>query len=446
VLKKFFIDAYRQLKAITHIDQSPFAILNRASSRVIITSIRGYRDDNCSWKAAALTYYSLLSIIPVFAIAFGIASGFGLETRLEAGFKAALAEHPTITTKVVELTNNYIEHAKGGVIAGVGVIMLFWTALVLLSRIESSMNEIWKVAKGRSFFRMLSDYLTIVIFCPLFFAVSSSMSVYIMSTIQNVDGTPAVISQLMDHFIIFFFYLLPLFVSWLLFSLLYVFIPNTRVPIRFALTGGVVAGTLYQVIQWIYLNIQVSINQVGAVYGSFAAVPLFFIWVNASWIIALFGVELTYHLSIDEEEKKIRDRKKGRHLKVPLKQVAILIVYECVKRFNERSPPLNPVEFAGDAGISLRRSKEIFKTLNKAGLLTEVKLTDQENVYNPAFAITDMTILDVIKAIDTDRTKEVSVNHSAILDAINEALSGLDHDFQNSRSNLVLRDLCTTDE
>lgn len=437
MLKQAFYRFIDFLEKITHVDHASGFILKKASSRIFVTSLRGFERDKCRWQAAALTFYTILSIIPAFAVAFGIAKGFGLELSLEAGLKSALHEHAAMADKIIEIAYNYIEEAKGGLIGGVGVIFLLLTTILLIHRVEESFNAIWRIPKSRNLIRMVTDYLTIVIFCPLFIIISSSVSIYIATTLKGYFEQELIV-QLLDYISVIAIHLLPIMISWLLFSLIYLLIPNTKIPLRYAFFSGIIAGTLYQLLQWGYIFFQVRISNLGAIYGSFAALPLFFIWLNLSWMIVLLGVEISYHSTIDKEEKSIRESRTTNQVKVSLTQLGILAMLRTTQRFANHSPPLSPYSFATEAGISIEQSADLFKQLKKTGLIVEVRTQGKQEAYSPAYTTKDITIHTVVNALNQTQEKTITANALQELLTIEKQLSALDSDIVKSPHNTLV--------
>lgn len=257
----------------------------------------GFYKDECALKGSALTYYFLLTIVPFLAVAFGIAAWFGLEKALESAILDKFKEQPEIANKIMEFTHYTLEHTQGWVIAGTGIFMLIWALVMLLACIEQSVNDIWKIRKMRSLSRMLTSYVAIAFFCPIFFVSASGISIYALR--EAVKASQAWgLSATLDPFIYFLFRFVPLVLSWLLFSFIYFFAPNTQVPWKSGVFAGIISGTAYQIVQWCYFHFQIGASSYGAIYGSFAAIPLFLIWINLSWLILLAGAEIAYQLQL----------------------------------------------------------------------------------------------------------------------------------------------------
>lgn len=264
--------------------------------RVSWAAIQGYNADDCSYKASALTFYTLLSVVPILAIAFGIATSIGLEHYLEKGVSDRLSDQPELAHKIIAFSYSALKQTRGGIIAAVGIIGLVWTSVQLFGTIEYSFNIIWHIKKGRSYARQARDYLIALIFCSIFFVISSTFTLFTISVINKVAEQNTLI-KFISSYLLLAFGLSPLIINWLLLSFIYIFMPNAKIPWKPALIAAFVASLIYQIVQWVYIHFQIGVASYGAIYGSFAALPLFLIWINTSWAIVLGGAELAYHLS-----------------------------------------------------------------------------------------------------------------------------------------------------
>lgn len=367
-------------------------------ARITVASMRGFSDDDCSLKASALTYYSILSIVPVLAVAFGIAKGFGFEKHLEKLVTEKLLEQRELSEKIISFAYSALQSAQGGLIAGVGVIILFWTVLKLLSNIESSFNAIWKIKRARPLSRRFSDYLAMMIFCPIFFATSSSISIFIVTQLASYSHTNG-IWETVSPVIGLAFQVFPLILLWVLFTALYLVMPNTKVPLSCAIAGGIIAGTAFQIVQWIYINFQLGISSYGAIYGSFAALPLLIIWINVSWLITLAGAEITYHTEIDVALSKRELNQEHRF--VDERIIGLTITGHCIDAFYKHAPPLTVYDLAHLTGISVAASRDIIERLRDSGILSEIRLSSNiSEGYQPACDIKGITVKSVCDALD----------------------------------------------
>lgn len=260
--------------------------------RVFISKLtaRFYADD-CYGKAASLSFYTLLSIVPLLAIAFGIAKGFGFEQLLEKEILETFSQQKEMAGKIVSWAKNALENAHGSLIAGIGVILLFWSALGLVGQLETALNYIWRVPFSRSLTKKLVDYLPLLIFGPIFLISTSSLSFFIISQIVKIS----VALGLYSHFlpvIYAIYYVLLLFIAWIFFSFVYLYLPNQKLPWKPNVLAALSAGFAFQLVQIGYIHFQLFLTNYNTIYGSFAAVPLFLLWIQISWLITLAGAEI----------------------------------------------------------------------------------------------------------------------------------------------------------
>ncbi|MBE9531782.1 MAG: YihY/virulence factor BrkB family protein, partial [Proteobacteria bacterium] len=267
--------------------------------RVFVLTLRKFDSDNCSLRASALTFYTLLSIVPVVAMAFGVAKGFGYEDVLRDQLLARFAGQEEVFTIIIGFAHTLLENTRGGMVAGIGMAVLLWTVIKVLYHIEYSFNEIWQIKRPRSLKRRLSNYISFMVIGPALLIASGSVTVFINSHILLVTERIALLS-FMGPFTFLLLKLVPYILIWAILTFAYVVMPNVKVSFKSALIAAIIAGTCYQFAQWGYIHFQVGIARYNAIYGSFAALPLFLIWLEISWIIVLFGAEISYsHQNVD---------------------------------------------------------------------------------------------------------------------------------------------------
>ncbi|MCE2982970.1 MAG: YihY/virulence factor BrkB family protein, partial [Parachlamydia sp.] len=377
---------------LSHHEQLPPTFFKRFL-RVLYDSARGFIEDDCYSKASALTFYTLLSIVPVLAVLFGIAKGFGVEKALEFELNQQFYEHKELVDKLIHFSYSWLQTVQGGVIAGVGILTLLWTVFGLLSNIETALNSIWKTILSRSYGRKMSDYLAAMLVAPLFLVTVSSLNLFI-STQITAKAQDYYLVEAISPLLLFLLKLFPFFLSWILFTFVYLFMPNTKVYLRSALIAGIIAGTAFQLWQWIYIKFQIGVASYGAIYGSFAAVPLFLIWLQFSWMILLAGAEMAFEI---ENDLFIPYRKL-----IPLssKAIALLITYRCVEAFAKGDPPLTDRSLSHELGMSLNHLQVILEALQTDRILSAILFHDKTIGYQPARAIATITMKNVCDAID----------------------------------------------
>lgn len=372
--------------------------------RVLYDSTRGFLEDDCYSKASALTFYSLLSIVPILAVLFGIAKGFGLEHTLEFEISERFGEQRELMDKLIEFAYLWLQTVKGGIIAGFGVFVLFWSGLGLLSSIETTLNAIWKMPISRSISRRISDYLATMVICPFFLIISSSITVMLSHLAQASESH--VFVEVIHPILLFLLKIFPFILSAMLFTFVYFFLPNTKVYMRSAVIAGIIAGTAFQLLQWVYIKFQFGASSYGAIYGSFAALPLFLIWLQISWLILLAGAELAFEI---ENDLFIPYRQT---VYLSSKAAALLITYRCIEAFVEGSPPQTDRSLAHELGISLNHLHTLLGALQKERIISVVSDNDRVTAYQPARAVESITFAMVCNAIDKNNELLASVRDS----------------------------------
>lgn len=259
--------------------------------RILRVIIFRYQNDLCALRASALTFNSTLSVVPILAVMFGIAKGFGIDKILEASLREEFRDQEEVIKYLIQFGYTLLDQTRGGLIAGIGIITLFYTVLRLLSTIEDSLNAMWGLKEGRTLPRKVVDFLALILICPIFIVLSSSLTVFVTTQVELMTSSANLLSQI-QPVVVQILACLPYVISSLLFTFLYSYMPNTKVQLRSALFAGVVAGVSYQLLQAFYISVQIQVSKTGAIYGSFAALPLFLFWLYLSWMIFLICAEI----------------------------------------------------------------------------------------------------------------------------------------------------------
>ena len=407
--------------------------------RVLILSLRGFADDRCQLRASSLTFYSLLSVVPVVAMVFGIAKGFGFERTLEKQLLEKLEVHGEVVRWIIGFAHALLETTRGGFIAGIGVVILFWAVIKVLSNIENAFNDIWGIKKPRSFGRKISDYLSLMLICPFLFVISSTTTVFIVSQVKLIISKIELLG-LLSPVISVMLKLLPFCALWTLFTFIYVFIPNTKVNFRSATLAGIISGTLYQISQVAYIKFQIGVAKYNAIYGSFAALPLFLIWMQLSWLIVLLGAEMSFaHQNADTYEFEQDCLKVSHSFK---KLLGLRIVHLLVKHFSNTENPYNESHISHKLEIPIRLVRQILGELVESGIIARIKANeDRDLAYQPARNTETMTIKYVIDALEERGTDTLPVAESEELKKLSECLKTFVDLIDKSPANKRLQDI-----
>jgi membrane protein len=368
--------------------------------KVIILSVQGFSRDLCPLRASALTLYSILSIVPVIAMLFGISKGFGFEKMLEQQLLEHAPEQDALVLQLISYAQNLLESTKGGVVAGIGVVVLFWTIINVIGNIEESFNFIWKIGKGRSISRKFSDYLSLMLLAPVLLIASSSITVFLQTKITWLI-TVIELPEFGTWFVVQVLALSPLVLIIALFAFTFIFMPNHKINYRAGMIAGVIAGIMYYLSQWVYLTLQIGVSSYNAIYGSFAALPLFVVWLQTGWMIVLFGCEVAFFL---QNYEVYRNNDRFADLSFSLKKmIALQITHLVVKNFVKLNHPLTASEIATRLVIPIAIIQSVLSNLIIGHIIVEYKDRDEaesEEIYQPAVDINILTIAYVINALE----------------------------------------------
>lgn len=409
------------------------------SLRVFLLSLREFGKDQCHLRASALTFFSLLSIVPVFAMAFGVAKGFGLEKLLQDKLLANVEGQEQAILKIIHFAQAMLENTKGGVVAGFGIILLFWTVIKVLGNIEKSFNHIWGVKKERTIGRKFGDYISLMLICPVFVILSSSLTVFITSQITLITEKISILG-VFGPIIFSGLKLLPYVMLWALFTFLYSFMPNTKVKFSSAMLGGIVGGTVYQIVQKLYIHFQIGVSSSGAIYGSFAALPLFLIWLQISWLIVLFGAEISFaHQNEETFEFEADCSNASQSFK---RALSLRITQLCVRNFCDDKEPWTATELASHLETPIRLIRQVLYELSGANVLSEVGGDNGRVVaYQPAHDVEKITIKNVLDALAKRGHSEIPIRDSEEFENIQKHLSGLSSLIEKSPDNFLLKNI-----
>lgn len=407
--------------------------------RVLILSIRGFDEDKCQLRASSLTFYSLISIVPVAAMVFGIAKGFGFEKMLQSQLQEKLAGHEEVFDKIVQFSHSLLENTKGGLLAGVGLVILFWAVIKVLGQIEDSFNDIWGIKEQRTIGRKFGDYLSVMLIGPVMIVLSSSVTVFVASQATLLMDKIALLG-LFKPLIVILLEALPFFLLWCLFTFIYLFMPNTKVRFSAGLLGGVVAGTIFQLIQWFYVTFQVGVAGYNAIYGSFAALPLFLVWLQLSWLVVLYGAELSFaSQNVDTYEFEPDALQASHRLKTLL---SLQVAHHLIHIFAKGGAPPTPRQISSDLSIPIRLVNEILFQLESCGILSVTEAGDaKERAYQPARDIQNLTIHEVMEAMDLYGVNALPFAHTPAFAALSNALISFGEAIERMPENKPLKEL-----
>ena len=391
--------------------------------KTIYLCINRFTKDRLVNKASALTYSTLLAIVPILAILFAIARGFGFDNLMESQVRMGFGGHNQTTEVILQFVNSYLSQTKSGIFIGVGLIMLLWTVINLISSIEITFNRIWEIKKARSMYRKITDYFSMFLLMPILIVISGGLSIFMSTSLKYIEDF-----VLLAPILKFLIRLIPFVLTWFMFTGLYIYMPNTKVRFKPALISGILAGTAHQAFQFLYISGQLWVSRYNAIYGSFAALPLFLLWLQISWTICLFGAELTY--AGQNIRRRFRDF------------VSILIMSLIAKRFEENIKPYTAEEMSEECQIPIRLTHQVLYELQEINLLHEVVDEKDEVIgYQPAMDINKLNVALLLDRLDTHGSEDFKIDKEKEFSDQWDVLMKAREEYYKSASHVLLKDL-----
>jgi len=404
--------------------------------RILLLTYQGFSKSQIQQGASALTYYSLLAIVPIVALLIGVGRAFRFEKTLENYLTQHFVEQTSVIQQIFKYANASLEQARGGVIAGIGIVILIWSTVKILAYIEYVLNQIWEVEKGRPLARKFTDYLAMVFLAPVIVFLATGLTGY-LSALLSVMHKGTVLEHVAS-ILIYVFSFLSFFLISLLFIFLYIFMPNTRVRLSPALIAGLLTGATYQFLQWLYFYFQIGVASYNAIYGTFAAFPLFLVWLHLSWVITLIGAKLCFAIQNVDAYEFITEEVELSHKTRII--CALRIAHCCVKRFVKNKPPLTLIEISNELEIPLFLTSQLAHQLVKAEVLSITKREDQEEAFQPARNLENLTLKKVIDLLN-ERGENIPLPQSHEIALILKHLENFDGLIEKSEYNILLRNI-----
>ncbi len=389
--------------------------------------------NQCLQRAAALTYYSLLSIVPLLALTFALLKAFGVQNRLE----------PLIMEKLqvgdgqaVQAILGYINNTQVGGMGGVGLLFLLVAVISLLTNVEKAFNYIWGVRNIRPLMRRFADYLSVILVGPVLIITAISMT---SSLASNNLVQKLLEMELVGSLILLSFKVTPFVFMWLAFTVLYIFMSNIKVEWRAAFIGGVIGGTLWQLAQVGYVNFQVGVAKYNAIYGAMAALPIFMIWLYLSWVIVLFGLQVTYaKQNLRTSGRDLRGSEVSRN---SFEQVALVILVTLADRFARAESALTQEQLAKLLFIPPRLCRNILSLLVEVGFVAELCSSIGRRSYQLGRAAEHLPLAEILRVMRDKGEEALHLNpHPQTLVAL-EASEQLEDRVESGLEGLTLSDL-----
>ena len=385
-----YLDRLDEEKASMGVVPRAMVWLLARPAKLLLYMLQGLSTHATMVRSAALTYYTLVSIVPVVALVFAVVKGFGLADGLVQNLYSVFPQIPEVVDYLVEFAQKALARTQGGLVALFSLVALFWSVWSVFGSIEDAFNNIWEVKSTRSWSRKISDYITVIVFAPILWVGASAVSVYLRQLLGWADNVWLnALSKLIS-----------MAIAWFMFSLIYVVLPNTKVNLSAAIKSGFIAGTVFMLFQWGYVFVQTWMTSYNAIYGSFAALPLFLLWMLISWSILLLGGELSFTF---QNEKRFDEERESLLVSYDCRRklmVGVMVIVARTFRDGKGAMAVDDIRHA--LGIPKRILSSVLSALVEAGMLHEIHIGGKEFElsYAPARDISTLKVYDVLLAVD----------------------------------------------
>ena len=405
--------------------------------RTLYLAIRFFFERGHTYYATALSFSTMLAIVPVAAVLFAIARGFGLDNFITEWIYNTMSAQPQVAEYIIHLAEAYLAHTKSGVIIGIGLVFMLYSVLSLIYNIEAAFDEIWQVKDNRPPLRIVTDYTSLLFLVPITLILISGVNIFIYKVVDQLQAF-----ILLGSVVKFLIKLLPFVMMSCVFTALYVFMPNTKVKFSKAVIPGTIAGIAMLLLQYIYINCQMFLTSYNAIYGSFAALPLFMLWLMISWYICLFGAELCY-MSQNSDYYAFMIRTEDISHDMQTKMCMMLLTLIC-QRFAEGKPAYTALELKEESKIPIRITSDLLHRLCDIHLLVANNggNGDTEATFQPAQDIANITVGTLISKMEEypSRHRMLEMQPDSILSK--ELLAAYDQhrkQFLDTMSNIHMR-------
>lgn len=364
--------------------------------RVLYVSIIEFIEGKVAQKSSALTYTTLLALVPTLTLILSVGAGFGMQASVQRALYDAFPAHQMELTTAFDLVEAYLNEIHSGVLIIVGLVILIYTVFSMLLTVESVFNQIWQIKEGRPISRSLIGYFAAIVIVPVSLIAISFSNIFIgsLSSIEllgTISIAPVITSLLK---------ILPVVVMIFILTAFYITMPNTRVHFFPAFIAGVVAGFAFQFFQMLYISGQLWVSKYNSIYGSIAAIPLLMLFVQFSWTIILFGAQLSYAIQNVKRyvfrTESVKVSRRYRDL------VAIILMKKVCTAFRYQGLPYTADLLSEETDLPIIIVQDTLDKLVACRLLMTNKPSTRRHpvTYSPASEISTITIKRVLTALD----------------------------------------------
>lgn len=398
--------------------------------KTISLTIKSFLNTDLQSTACALTYRLLLALVPALALIFAIGRGFGFQNLLESQLFNYFPSQRKALETALQFVDNYLAQASEGLFVGVGIVVLLWTLISLISAVEDAFNQIWGVKHGRTLWRKITDYTAIFLILPVLMVCGSGLTAFMSTSVENLlPFMSPIVAACLD--------LASVLLIWLFFTGVYMLIPNAKVKFKNALPAGIMAGIAYQVLQWLFVGGQIYVSKYNAIYGGFAFLPLLLIWLQLVWLFTLSGALICYaaqsitDYALENDVYGISFNYKTR--------IGVGILAVIAKRYQKGLSPLTAVNLQRTFNIPLRLISLLLQEMEDLRLVNRVIPANNPELvaFQPARDFSTLTVGEVLIAFRNHGSHDFVSEFDKEFKGLNDTLNDIDKTILDSTTTLV---------
>jgi membrane protein len=403
--------------------------------RILYRAVTGFLDNRCPLLASALTYTTLLSLVPLLALMFAILKGFGVQNLLEPILLEKLSAG---SEEIVKQIIGYIDKTDVKALGAVGLASLLVTAISVIGNIEIALNRIWGVQRTRTLGRKFADYLSVMLTCPILFvaALGLTSSIQSVTTVRRILDLPG-----MSYLVLILAILSPYLLMWIALTFIYSYLPNTSVRLSSAFYGGIIGGTLWQLAQWGYVHFQVGVARYNAIYGAFAQLPIFLVWLYTGWNVILFGAVISFvHQNPRPQAKDLSASDAPYFFR---EELGLKLLWLIGRNFDEGAEPYSAEALAEKLAVPVRLASEILEQHCRAGFLLPAT-RGQAPIYllaKPPEKLRLDQVIEAMRRYDGDNPDNLKMTRIEGEETLRDTLDQIGEARRKALSRVTLRDL-----
>lgn len=368
--------------------------------KTLVLVVRGFISKDLNSRASALTYSLVFALVPILAMVLAIAKGFGMADVIQARLEESFIGETNMVENIMSFVSRYLETAQGGVFLGIGILVLLWAVYSFFRNVETNFNGIWNVQQSRSIFRQITTYIAVVFLIPVLIIVSSGISIFFGTALESMPAFEYVRAHMTT-----LLHTIRWVTGALIFTWMYMAIPNTKVHFLSALIPAMLVSLLYALLQSLSVYVIVFLSRTSIVYGAFATIPILLTWLQWTCLLILIGAQMSFSIQNSELYDYEHDLE---HISRRYKDhVMLYLLSIIIRRFENDESPLTAYTLAAENHLPMRLVNQLLTCLTEIGILRAVYVEGEEDkTYQPALDTHKITIGMVLDRVERQGTEE----------------------------------------